>query len=111
MSALDKQVSGSHYKQFKIQPIEFITKNNIPFIEGNVIKYICRWRDKNGLEDLDKVIHYVELLKELENGKSERTHGIKARIKTIIKGWSRQLGSHLRKENQGAKADNRRHVT
>lgn len=102
MSALDKQVSGNHYKQFEIQPIEFITKNNIPFIEGNVIKYICRWRDKNGLEDLDKVIHYVELLKELENGKSKRTHGIKARIKNFIQGWSRQLGSHLRKEDKGA---------
>jgi hypothetical protein len=99
MSALDKQVSGSHYKQFKIQPIEFITKNNIPFIEGNVIKYICRWKDKNGLEDLDKVIHYVELLKELEYGKSERPHGCKTRVKTFIQGWTRQLGSYFRKEN------------
>ena len=110
MSALDKQVSGSHYKQFKIQPIEFITKNNIPFIEGNVIKYICRWRDKNGLEDLDKVIHYVELLKELENGRTKRTYGSKARVKTLIQGWSRQLGSYLWKKNQGAEADNRRYV-
>jgi len=99
MSALDKQVSGSHYKQFKIQPIEFITKNNIPFIEGNVIKYICRWKDKNGLEDLDKVIHYVELLKELEHGKSKRSHGSEARVKTFIQGWTRQLGSYFRKEN------------
>ena len=65
MSALKKQVAGSHYKQFNIQPIEFITKNNIPFIEGNIIKYICRWKEKGGVEDLDKVIHYVELLKEL----------------------------------------------
>jgi hypothetical protein len=110
MSALDKQVNGNHYKQFEIQPIEFITKNNIPFIEGNVIKYICRWRDKNGLEDLDKVIHYVELLKELENGRTKRTYGSKARVKTLIQGWSRQLGSYLWKKNQGAEADNRRHV-
>ncbi len=110
MSALDKQVSGNHYKQFEIQPIEFITKNKIPFIEGNVIKYICRWREKNGLEDLDKVIHYVELLKELEYGKSERTHGSKARVKTLIQGWTRQLGSYFRKEDQGTEANNRRHV-
>jgi hypothetical protein len=110
MSALDKQVNGNHYKQFEIQPIEFITKNNIPFIEGNVIKYICRWRDKNGLEDLDKVIHYVELLKELENGRTKRTYGSKARVKTLIQGWSRQLGSYLWKKNQGAEADNRRYV-
>ena len=65
MSALKKQVAGKHYKDFVIQPIEFITKNDIPFIEGNIIKYICRWQDKGGVQDLDKVIHYVELLKEL----------------------------------------------
>ena len=65
-SALDKQIAGNHYKEFVIQPIEFITKNNIPFIEGNIIKYICRWQDKGGVQDLDKVIHYVELLKELK---------------------------------------------
>ena len=66
MSALEKQVAGNHYKEYVIQPIEFITKNNIPFIEGNIIKYICRWKDKGGTKDLDKVIHYVELLKELK---------------------------------------------
>ena len=48
-SALKKQVEGDHYKKYTIQPIEFITKNNIPFIEGNIIKYICRWKDKGGL--------------------------------------------------------------
>ena len=65
-SALRKQVAGNHYRQFPIQPIEFIVKNNLPFIEGNIIKYICRWQDKGGVEDLNKVIHYVELLKELK---------------------------------------------
>ena len=63
---LNKQIAGGHYKKFVIQPIEFITKNNLPFIEGNIIKYICRWQDKGGVQDLDKVIHYVELLKELK---------------------------------------------
>lgn len=66
MSALDKQVSGSHYKM-PIQPIEFIHKNNIPYIEGNVIKYVCRWRDKGGLADLEKAKHYIELLIELDS--------------------------------------------
>ena len=111
MSALDKQVSGNHYKQFEIQPIEFITKNKIPFIEGNIIKYICRWRDKNGIEDLDKVIHYVELLKELESGKSKRTHRGEASLKISLKRGTGELGSNLRKENQGTKTDNRRHAT
>jgi hypothetical protein len=65
--ALDRQVgSTQHYKDFKIQPIEFITANKLSFIQGNVIKYICRYDKKNGKEDIDKAIHYCELLKELE---------------------------------------------
>jgi hypothetical protein len=66
MSALDKQVSGSHYKELVIQPIQFIHANNIPFMEANVIKYVCRHRSKNGLADLEKAKHYIELLIELE---------------------------------------------
>lgn len=65
-SALEKQVSGSHYKDFPIQPVEFIYKNNIPYLEGNVIKYTCRHRSKNGKADILKAIHYLELLLELE---------------------------------------------
>ena len=57
MSALDVQISGDHYKCMKIQPVEFITANNIPFLEGNVIKYVCRHMSKNGLSDIDKAIH------------------------------------------------------
>jgi len=65
--ALDRQVgSTQHYKDFKIQPIEFITANKLSFIQGNVIKYICRYNKKNGKEDINKIIHYCELLKELE---------------------------------------------
>jgi hypothetical protein len=66
MSALDKQVSGSHYKELVIQPIQFIHANSIPFMEANVIKYICRHKSKNGLADLEKAKHYIELLMELE---------------------------------------------
>ena len=65
-SALDKQVGGSHYKDFKIQPIEFITANNLSFIQASIIKYICRYDKKNGKEDINKIIHYCELLKELK---------------------------------------------
>lgn len=71
MTATKKQVGGKHYTDYKIQPVEFITSNNIGFIEGNVIKYLLRFKEKNGLQDLDKAIHYVELLKELyQNGKT-----------------------------------------
>ena len=66
--ATDKQIGGSHYKENKIQPIEFIHANNIPFIEANVIKYITRHKFKNGAEDLRKAIHYIEMLIELEYG-------------------------------------------
>ena len=68
-SSLSKQEGGDHYKNLPIQPIEFIHKNNIPFIEGNVIKYLCRWRKKAGLADLQKAKHYIELLIELEERK------------------------------------------
>lgn len=56
------QVGGSHYKDCKIQPTEFIYANNIPFIEGNIIKYVIRHRSKNGIEDLKKARHYIDLL-------------------------------------------------
>ena len=67
MSALETQVAGSHYKDLKIQPVEYIHANNIPFIEGSIIKYATRWRDKGGIKDLEKIKHFVDLLIELEN--------------------------------------------
>ena len=59
---LNTQVGGNHYQKLTIQPIEFIVKNNIPFLEANVIKYVVRYKDKNGLEDLNKAKHYLEML-------------------------------------------------
>ena len=64
--ALNIQIGGGHYKDMAIQPVEFIHKNNIPYIEGCVIKYISRWRKKNGLEDLKKAKHFIEILIDLE---------------------------------------------
>ena len=48
----DKQIGGSHYKSFRIQPYEFISKNDLSFFQGNVIKYVCRYLNKNGIQDL-----------------------------------------------------------
>ena len=59
----DRQIGGSHYKNFVIQPYEFISKNDLSFFQGNVIKYVCRYLNKNGIEDLNKIIHYCELEK------------------------------------------------
>ena len=65
-NATEIQVGGSHYNRYAIQPTEFIHKNEIPFIEGNIIKYIIRHRHKNGLEDLKKARHYIDLLIEFD---------------------------------------------
>lgn len=58
----DKQIGGEHYSKYTIQPAEFINKNNILYAEGNVIKYVCRHKDKNGKEDILKAIHYLEMI-------------------------------------------------
>ena len=68
MSAYDKQVGGSHYRKMKIQPSKFVIENELLFPEGNVIKYICRHRYKNGKEDLEKAIHFIEMIIERDYG-------------------------------------------
>jgi hypothetical protein len=70
LKATDKQIGGKHYKQYKIQPIEFIVKNKLDFIQGNIIKYALRNKvGENPNEKWDKIIHYCELAKELQNKK------------------------------------------
>ena len=71
------QIGGSHYMYFDIQPYEFISKNNLSFFQGCVVKYVCRYMHKNGVEDLDKIIHYCELEKK------------KLQDKTWIKGYKK----------------------
>jgi len=70
MSALEVQFGGGHYKHKAIQPVLYIHANQLGFCEGNVVKYVTRWRDKGGISDLEKAKHYIELLIELE-GKNE----------------------------------------
>lgn len=71
-SSLTKQVDGGHYKDLPIQPVEYIYANALGYFEGNVIKYVSRWRKKNGIADLEKAKHYIELLIELENRKDDK---------------------------------------
>jgi hypothetical protein len=59
-----KQISGDHYKKYKIQPSIFINENKILFAEGNAIKYICRHQDKGKKQDILKAIHYLEMILE-----------------------------------------------
>ena len=71
VSALDKQVSGNHYKDKAIQPVVYIHANNLGFCAGNVVKYVTRYKDKGGIADLEKAKHYIELLIQLETEQSQ----------------------------------------
>lgn len=73
MKATDVQIGGSHYKHFKIQPVEFITSNKLDFLQGCIIKRICRYNlpTGGGLKDLEKIKHEVDLLIEDKYGKDE----------------------------------------
>ncbi len=64
--ATRQQVGGSHYKDMPIQPAEYAQLNKLNFIEGCVVKYVSRHRNKNGAEDIEKAIHFLNLLLELE---------------------------------------------
>ena len=66
-AAIDRQEGGDHYKKMKIQPVEYIHANGIGYIEGSVLKYVSRWKNKNGVEDLKKARHFLDLLIEAES--------------------------------------------
>jgi hypothetical protein len=75
MKALDVQVAGSHYKDKKIQPVQYIHANGLGFLEGCIVKRITRWRAKpaaNRFEDLEKIKHEVDLLIQLEKENAEQ---------------------------------------
>jgi len=63
---LTNQVGGSHYKRYAIQPIEYTVANGLSYLAGNVVKYVTRYKDKGGAEDIRKAIHYLELILEFE---------------------------------------------
>lgn len=67
MNPLEMQVDGSHYKDMPIQPVQYIHANSMGYLEGNVVKYISRWRKKGGMADLEKARHYIDLLIQLES--------------------------------------------
>ena len=72
-TSLATQVGGNHYKDLPIQPVEYIHANALGYFEGNVVKYVSRWRKKNGIADLEKAKHYIELLIELESRHAGKT--------------------------------------
>ena len=56
------QVAGSHYKDLAIQPVEYIIGNNLSYLQGSVIKYVTRYKSKGGVEDLQKAIHFLQMM-------------------------------------------------
>lgn len=69
--ATETQVGGDHYKSLAIQPTEYCQRNRLPFRESNVIKYVTRHRNKNGREDIEKAMHYLQLLLEFDYPETE----------------------------------------
>lgn len=67
-NSMERQVGGNHYKKCKIQPVEYIHANGLDFFQGNIVKYITRFRDKGGKADLEKIKHYCDLLIKFEYG-------------------------------------------
>ncbi len=75
VNANDVQHGGSHYKVKSIQPWDYIEANGIGFLDGNAIKYLTRWKDKGGIEDLKKARHYIDKLIEVETAKNRGVGG------------------------------------
>jgi len=91
--ASNKQVGGDHYKCMSVQPWDFIAANGLGFFEGNCIKYICRWRTKGGIQDLEKARHYLDKLLELARAEDEAN--VSKRIAAKGEGHSIVLGPAL----------------
>lgn len=70
MTANNVQVGGNHYKSKGIQPWDYIEANNLDFFEGNALKYLTRWKEKDGVKDLEKAIHYIQkVIERAQQGK------------------------------------------
>lgn len=82
---LSTQVGGGHYKDLKIQPVEYIHANSMPFIEGCVVKYVTRHRAKNGKADIEKAIHFLQILLELEYGSAPKELKAPSELKFVAK--------------------------
>lgn len=68
MNAMNTQVGGDHYSKLPIQPVEYITKNGLGYLEGNVVKYVTRHKNKNGAEDIKKAMHYLQMILDTQYG-------------------------------------------
>ena len=84
----DTQVGGNHYQTMKIQPAEFINKNEMKFAEGNAIKYICRHVNKGGLQDLEKAKHYIDMIIERDYADEAKNSSVDSGVDITYSGLS-----------------------
>lgn len=101
---LNYQPAGTHYKDRAIQPIEYILANDLGFCEGNVLKYITRWKYKNGLADLKKAVHYLEFLiyqEESKHGEEVKESSSGSRDEEYGDGISGEQRTQLRGDGGG----------
>ena len=98
-----KQIGGSHYKNMVMQPSEFINKNRLPFAEGSAIKYICRHAAKGKEQDIEKAIHYLEMILERDyedrNQLTSKATSTCSRIKKEIR-QKNHTAKHYKTENR-----------
>ena len=102
-----KQIGGSHYQSMVIQPSEFINKNNLPFAEGNAIKYLCRHKQKGQKKDLEKAKHFIDMIIERDYPKDflEEAEKEKKELEESYKESRRQ--TEERKSNEWIKGYNK----
>ena len=91
-----KQIGGSHYKNMIMQPSEFINKNRLPFVEGSAIKYICRHAAKGKEQDIEKAIHYLEMI-------LERDYEDRNKLTSKVTSTRRRIKREVRQKNHTAK--------
>ena len=113
MNAFDTQVGGDHYKNFAIQPAEFCELNKLSHLESNIVKRICRWRKKDGIKDLKKIKHEVDMLVALYFNEvpEECPHGHGKTMRYVLKGEDDEPKQRQGNE-EGSQGDERRtHTT
>ena len=92
----DTQVGGSHYKDMKIQPSEFINKNKLQFAEGNAIKYICRHGSKGQKQDLEKAKHYIDMIIERDYADEAKNSSVDSGVNISYEGLSHTFMANMK---------------
>ena len=96
----DTQVGGNHYQTMKIQPAEFINKNEMKFAEGNAIKYICRHVNKGGLQDLEKAKHYIDMIIERDYADEAKNSSVDSGVNITYEGISPTFTANMQGANE-----------